>query len=41
MNVIINTTIEFNNTLMKALCESDDENIDNEKQVCYFLGAKL
>ena len=40
MNVIINTTIEFNNTLMKALCESDDENIDNEN-VCLISGEKL
>ena len=33
MNVIINSTIEFNNKLMKALCESDDDDddIDNER----------
>ena len=40
MNVIINSTIEFNNKLMKALCESDDDD-ENNKDVCLISGEKL
>ena len=40
MNVIINSTIEFNNKLMKALCESDTEDESNE-DFCLISGEKL
>ena len=41
MNVIINSTIEFNNKLMKALCESEDDDDENNKDVCLISGEKL
>ena len=38
MNVIINSTIEFNNKLMKALCETDSE---EEEDLCLISGDPL
>jgi len=38
MNAIINTTLDFNNDLMKALCESDSEDDENR---CLISGEPL
>ena len=38
MDAIINTTIHFNNELMKALCESDSEDDDD---LCLISGESL
>ena len=38
MNVIINSTIDFNNKLLKSLCESDNEDEENQ---CLISGEPL